>query len=316
MKQSPKRSPNRTALLLTLTSFTLTLGSALHSHALQSSTPQEDDGVANGTVIYGDDNRKDLYQVTDPTLKKLSESTVALIAWADLKAVSGNKYQIKAIKYGVEYDLCKTEPYFHQNLAAFCSGFLVAPDTLVTAGHCISDEKTCADTAFVFGYAYKTATSAPTHAANADVYKCKEIVHSEQVGGGADFAVIKLDRAVTNRPSLKFRMNGEINRGDSLVVIGHPGGLPTKIADGATVRDATPAGYFVANLDTYGGNSGSAVFNAKTHEVEGLLVRGEQDFEWTPNRCSVSKRCKNDECRGEDVTRISEALPYLSTRQR
>ena len=36
--------------------------------------------------------------------------------------------------------------------------------------------------------------------------------------------------------------------------------------------------YFTANLDTYRGNSGSPVFNAITHKVEGVLVRGEQDF--------------------------------------
>lgn len=36
-----------------------------------------------------------------------------------------------------------------------------------------------------------------------------------------------------------------------------PAGLPTKIAGGATMRDASPNGYYVANLDTYGGNSGS-----------------------------------------------------------
>ena len=44
-----------------------------------------------------------------------------------------------------------------------------------------------------------------------------------------------------------------------LVVIGHPSGLPTKIADGAWVRNNESEYYFVTNLDTFGGNSGSAV---------------------------------------------------------
>jgi hypothetical protein len=68
--------------------------------------------------------------------------------------------------------------------------------------------------------------------------------------------------------------------------------------------EPTPA-FFVANLDTYGGNSGSPVFNSETHKVEGILVRGETDFT-TIGACTVSMRCPNTGCRGEDCTRITE----------
>jgi hypothetical protein len=61
----------------------------------------------------------------------------------------------------------------------------------------------------------------------------------------------------------------------------------------------------VANLDTYGGNSGSPVFNATNHQVEGILVRGENDFV-TNGSCYVSLVCPTTGCRGEDVTRCSE----------
>ncbi len=88
------------------------------------------------------------------------------------------------------------------------------------------------------------------------------------------------------------------------MVIGHPAGLPTKVSGGAKVRDAGPTGHFVANLDTYGGNSGSAVFNAKTGLIEGILVRGEIDYTWRGG-CKVSNTCADDGCRGEDVTKIS-----------
>ncbi|MEI8190645.1 MAG: hypothetical protein WCI75_13115 [candidate division NC10 bacterium] len=70
------------------------------------------------------------------------------------------------------------------------------------------------------------------------------------------------------------------------------------------MRDASPNGYFVANLDTYGGNSGSAVFSATTGLVEGILVRGENDYVWKGG-CRVSNRCPADGCRGEDVTKVS-----------
>ncbi|NKC16754.1 MAG: hypothetical protein GKR94_32545 [Gammaproteobacteria bacterium] len=48
--------------------------------------------------------------------------------------------------------------------------------------------------------------------------------------------------------------------------------------------------YFVANLDPFGGNSGSPVFNADTLTVERILVRGEQDFA-PMDGCFVSMVC-------------------------
>ena len=69
----------------------------------------------------------------------------------------------------------------------------------------------------------------------------------------------------------------------------------------ATTRAAP---FFVANLDTYGGNSGSPVFNAASYKVEGILVRGENDFV-TNGTCYVSLVCPTTGCRGEDVTRAT-----------
>ncbi len=48
--------------------------------------------------------------------------------------------------------------------------------------------------------------------------------------------------------------------------------------------------FFVANLDTYGGNSGSPVVDARTYVVEGILVRGEDDFVQNDG-CYVSLVC-------------------------
>ena len=126
---------------------------------------------------------------------------------------------------------------------------------------------------------------------------------------GADYAVVELDRPVTGRSPLMFRTSGQISDNAGLVVIGHPSGIPTKVAGGANVR-SQDNGFFVANLDTYGGNSGSAVFNSQSGVVEGILVRGERDFVYQGN-CKVSKVCENESCRGEDVTRITEAAPHI-----
>ena len=90
----------------------------------------------------------------------------------------------------------------------------------------------------------------------------------------------------------------------ALIMIGHPSGLPQKIAGGARVRDNSPSSHFVANTDSYGGNSGSPIFNEATHEVEGILVRGVTDYV-AEGGCNVSNQCDDDGCGGEDGTRAT-----------
>ena len=259
---------------------------------------------ANDKVVYGVDDRLDLHQVTDAKLLKLADSTVGLFSGSDV-AIQGDKAMLTTESYASGYGLCKEEPFYDQVTGAFCSGSLVAPDVIMTAGHCIKSDYSCKDTKFVFGFAVKKAGELPTQVPASDVYSCAQLIGREQVGTGADWALIKLDRPVTGHEPLKYDTGANVvKNGDPLVVIGHPAGLPTKVAGGATVRDASPNGFFVANLDTYGGNSGSAVFNAKTGVIVGILVRGENDYVYKDG-CRVSNVCPADGCRGEDVTKLS-----------
>ena len=95
-------------------------------------------------------------------------------------------------------------------------------------------------------------------------------------------------------------------------MIGSPSGLPLKVTIGGAVRKSLHPNFFVGSLDTYQGNSGSAVFNAETGVIEGILVRGENDF--VPNAdnfCIESNKCTDDACRGEDVSRI-RSVPEIA----
>ncbi|MDD2805691.1 MAG: serine protease [Elusimicrobiales bacterium] len=269
---------------------------------------------ASDKVIYGADDRLDIYQVTDAKLLKLADSTVGLFQGSDVY-LSGDKAHLTTESYADGYGLCKEEPFYEQNTGAFCSGSLVAPDVIMTAGHCVKSESACADTKFVFGFAVTQKGVTPSQVPASEVYSCAQLIGREQVGTGADWALIRLDRKVANHVPLKYDAGDAVKNGDPLVVIGHPAGLPTKVAGGATVRDASPKGYFVANLDTYGGNSGSAVFNAKTGVIVGILVRGENDYVYKDD-CRVSNVCPSTGCRGEDVTKLSSVTsPFSKTAQ-
>ncbi len=259
-------------------------------------------------VIYGSDNRIDYYETGDVNLRNLADATVALIKSSGLKS-NGSDTAIVSVGFGKSMGLCTSEPFYNQETAAFCSGFLVAPDTIVTAGHCVS-ASSCFDVHFVFDFKLEAANRLPHSVPTNRVFSCKQVVHSVSVATGEDFAVVKLDRPVTHVAPLALRGAGSPAVGDDLTVVGYPSGLPVKVADGAKVR-AVQSQFLVANLDTYGGNSGSAVFNSGTGLVEGVLVRGEVDFVYN-NGCNQSKVCASDGCRGEDVTLIHQVLPYLN----
>ena len=74
--------------------------------------------------------------------------------------------------------------------------------------------------------------------------------------------------------------------GEPLVLIGHPSGLPTKIAPDASVLK-TLTNSFVSNVDAFSVNSGSGVFHAVTGEIEGILSSGRQDYDGKGNCTSV-----------------------------
>ena len=256
----------------------------------------------NLDVIYGEDNRKDVFESNDSVLVELSRSTAALISKDNLEA-SGSDFLIVG-KILEERGICKKERFSQQISAASCSGFLISENLLVTAGHCVKSDAACASANWIFDYKLSSGNSSIS-ISNSNVYKCKRIV-SQALNPitKQDYAVVELDRKVTDRTPLSFRRSGKVSVGDQLAVIGHPTGLPLKITDQGKVRSLSTH-YFVTNLDTYHGNSGSAVINTRTAEVEGILVRGDNDYVKERSGCQVSKVCAADGCRGEDVSYIS-----------
>lgn len=270
---------------------------------------------ANPRVIYGQDDRKDLYEVENPLQKQWAASTVALVKNSDLSQNASGLVDVNAESFQSLMGVCSTERFADQPSGGFCSGSLIGKNLILTAGHCIRSQESCLGTSFVFDYAVKTKGVYPKSMAQSNVYGCKNVIWSQVVGNGADFAIVETDREVVGREPLKLAMgraSADIVDGTRLVMIGHPAGLPTKVDDGAKVRNANNTGFFVATTDSYGGNSGSAVLNYDTGEIEGVLVRGENDYNYDyQHSCYVSNVCTEDGCSGEDVTKVSSVIQHL-----
>lgn len=261
-------------------------------------------------VVYGKDNRKDVYETNSSLYLELAKSTAGQIDLKALQPVADGKVNVSGATL-VARGICPKERFSSQISAARCSGFLIGPDLVATAGHCIRSQQDCTENAWVFDYAVTSSVQRGVVVSASSIYKCKQIVKTVMNSSDMnDFAIVRLDRQVRDRDPLKLSTN-KPKVGDPLVVIGHPTGLPTKISDGANVRELRET-HFAANLDTYGGNSGSAVFNSQTGLVEGILVRGETDYVRDPSGCAVTNFCPDDGCRGEDVTYITNLSELLN----
>jgi len=263
-------------------------------------------------VIYGNDDRFDYSEINDYELRQLAHSTVALIDHDNMVYDRVfDQYILQNPDPSVQ--LCSNEKFRKQPTWAFCSGSLVAPDIILTAGHCVEDKKTCKGTYFVFDYTFKNL-KIPLHSLPAqNVFKCSEIIYTVNIKNGADFALIRLDRTVNNRAVLELA-DQDPDKTNDLFIIGHPAGYPTKFTMNVKVRSEANTDFLVVTADSYVGNSGSSVFDIKDRKIVGVLDRGEKDYTMQ-NSCLISKVCSEDECRGEDVTRISVVRKFLKSLQ-
>jgi V8-like Glu-specific endopeptidase len=183
-------------------------------------------------------------------------------------------------------DLCKDVRFYGQPICADCSGFLVAPDIVATAAHCVYtldklDEKILdPDTSrpeklktsrFVFGYRMQDEQTLG-QLLQSEVYEGECVIAHEYVKFKSDWVLVKLKRPVKNHTTVPIRHDGKVTGNEFLHIIGHPLGLPLKYSNNAKVWNNTDELQFSTNLDAFGGNSGSPVFNSKTHVVEGILI--------------------------------------------
>ncbi len=298
---------------------------ALSKHAEAEVPPAPAPQVTSkdGKSIYGSDDRLDYFEAS-AEMQKLSDSVVSLWGSRWVRP-AGDKYNLFVVKFQNVRDLCPGERFADQPSGASCSGALVGEDLVMTAGHCIKDEASCQNTKFIFGFRLNKSGEFPETASKGEVYGCKRLVkqalttttpalifHNLFNGGpGPDYALVQLDRKVPNHKPLGINRGKAVSAGNPLFILGHPMGLPLKVSGNAKVRDTSARYFFLSDLDSFAGNSGSAVFNGRTKLIEGILVRGDKDFLPTPAGCKVAVVQPQDAGKGESVTKISALADYI-----
>ena len=211
---------------------------------------------------------------------------------------------MQTVNYGEHFHLCSSERFREQPSGSYCSGVLVAPNVIATAGHCISGED-ITTIRFVFGYWMSNATTAETVLNNSEIYHGVEVIAWHLDDSASDWALVRLDRPVGGHRIARIRESGTIRKGQAVHAIGYPLGLPAKFVRG-TVKSDKHAAFFTSDIPTYPGNSGSPVFNSSSHQLEGILTRGKGGKPIKKGDCFVSRAT------GGMATRAAAFAPALS----
>lgn len=253
-------------------------------------------GELRQPIINGEDDRREVYDVESEVLRaRARQSVVALASPRSLGYEAGGLVSVNGPTLGEAQGLCSGEAFAEQPILAWCSGVLVDDDLVATAGHCLGSSLldatlTCRELALVFGFLY-AAEGQLAQLSVDDVYRCRSVaVWSQSDDPNApDLAVVQLDRPVVGGLAPASFAEVEAELGQRVNLIGFGSGLPAKVDSGGVVtRTAGLGEYFRADTDTFGGSSGSALFD-DAGRVLGLHVRGELDWSST-GQCTYAVR--------------------------
>lgn len=260
----------------------------------------------SAAVLGPTDDRIEMYDIP-AEWQEAAEATIAIATSSNIVQV---RKQWKTFTGGFslsttpEYSppIHPKHPFAAQGNIADCTGFLINPDTIVTAAHCLPEngDMTRLDyTMAVAGMGYRSpeilkSTPLMFDLAADRVSKIETKVLYAGTPSGLQNAVSETDFAILRLKTPLFNVKpAALQRGFTggfeapVATMGHPIGVPLK-AD-LKGRLATAAGpqdkMLNAFMDTAGGNSGGPVFDTKTRAVIGVFVAAGPD--WTG--CEVTQ---------------------------
>jgi len=154
-----------------------------------------DAGVVAAPVVYGVDDRREVYQEPAGVHRTIAEISVAMqIGEGSLDTSDPDDVRVTYERtLGEAQELCAGERFAEQIEPGTCSATLIDDRHLLTAGHCVETAEDCdgASYPWLFGFAYESeGRLAPL--SQDDVYYCTRTVayRNDDV---ADYAVIELD---------------------------------------------------------------------------------------------------------------------------
>ena len=267
-------------------------------------------------IWYADD-RCDYYEIEDEQTR-LNALSVTLVCMKEGLVDKGSGFhELKVTSYSKMYSLSRQEKFYSQPVISgpCSSGVLVAEDIVLLAGHFLIFRRSVEKLRFVFGYVMIDPVTALTKIPNENIYSGVEIIQKRcdicgSSPSGSDWALVRLDRPVLGQ-EIATLSTKPVYYEQPLYSLGFPCGLPLKQAAG--VISGVQKAYFKAEMSGFEGSSGSPVFDCETHQLVGIITRGDgQDFKGTRGG-NISMIYPNDEVESEGVlcTKVSEFREFL-----
>ena len=253
--------------------------------------------TSSEAAIFNEDNRVEVTR--HPRFEAMAQATALMVIEAIDVGYTSHADGTTSLNFlkaseALSRNLCSDERFAQQPVpVGACTGFLIAPDVLVTAGHCMLNfppgqlrntrPAHCSDFKWLFDYKVEPDGSVATSKIDSTrLVSCKRVIYASWEienlgmrdwlkGTNHDYAVVQLERPLMDRKPFSLA-SSFIRPGESVAVVGHPIGLPAKASAGAIVLEGDHADFFRADLDVSDGMSGAPVVN-EADEVVGILVR-------------------------------------------
>lgn len=267
--------------------------------------------------------RRDPHRLVRPTLRRAVRGTAMLVDREQVERLDGDQVALDARSLQQKRDLCPDQPFASQPAPGLCTAFLVGPRTLVTAGHCVRNDPECRATRVVFGYRLRSSEGTTEEISSDDLFECRSLIRTPDSPNRPDIAIVELDRPVPGRTPLRIRRSTPPKNGSRVALIGHPAGLPTKVAPDGRLLEVRPESVLRHDLNTITGDSGSPLVEPTSGDVVGVHVRGSGTFAEAPARdCRVARSCSSgsrgdsrNECAPTEAvatTTFADAIPARS----
>lgn len=229
---------------------------------------------------YGEDSRKDFYQLTSSVEKNLARAVAFRLDKHELRGWTFQRYWKIVSKPFSDRNVCEGERFSsQQTIRRGCSAVLVSPKHLLTAGNCTRQHYCYNDLFYwMFNHHLEEEGIFPEKRHKKNFYKCEKVVKDAyDPEAGVSFSLLELEEEVVGVSPVKIADHDFIPEEDELITMGHTRGLPLKIAGGARVLDQN-ADFFLINSDIAAATRGAAIFNKRSHELEGILIHGTPNY--------------------------------------
>jgi V8-like Glu-specific endopeptidase len=256
------------------------------------------------------DDRIDVMDNTvSAEIKSNARAVVAIVSQENLTRFLGNSsknipdyFELTLQKHGERlfgvhgrssrHKLCPTEKFVKEfSGGPHCTGVIVGEYLIATAGHClehIGDSKREPEELRVILDYFNKGTTPPKQ-----LYKDAELIRVSRTAiiksqsGGQNWGVIEVfDKFPADR--IAKIATADTPDQTKIYAIGFPNGLPMKLSPNGEVKVSFKSS-FQTDLALFHGNSGSPVFDYATHQLQGLVMGGPEDYVYDQrNDCATS----------------------------